>query len=276
MGESGYELPTLEAPPLIETVLGVQFAPLENLTSAHFGWYWKTFLDPSWGKPVEAGEIPDQFERFGASSWQLPIRELKLMDAPSPNRLQFISPEGDRVIQVQKTRYIYNWRKRESTYPRFKILLPEFKRQLQGFREFLRVAKLDDISPNQWEVTYINHVPKGDLWKGPEDWQAVFPGLMADPRTSVDAVSRQSVSGEWHFEIRPQKGRLHVNFQHAKLAEVGQEVLVVQLTARGSVDSNDSDLSLSQGLELGRHVLVRTFFDVCSESALAYWGVKRS
>ena len=275
MSESGHELPTLESPPLIEAVLGVQFAPLANVTSAHFGWYWKAFLDPTWDKVAEAGEIPDQFERFGAMSWQLPIRELKLMDTPTPNRLQIISPEDDQVIQVQRTRFIYNWRKRKSTYPRFNLLLPEFNRQLQRFREFLRTAKLDDIAPNQWEVTYINHVPKGEIWESQEDWHAVFPGLLADPRISMDSVSRQSVSGEWHFEIKPHRGRLHVSCQHAKLADVGQEVLVVQLTARGSIGSNNSDLSLSQGLELGHRVLVRTFFDVCSESALAYWGVKR-
>ena len=63
---------------------------------AYFGWYWKAFLDPTWDKVAEAGEIPDQFERFGAMSWQLPIRELKLMDTPTPNRLQIISSEDDQ------------------------------------------------------------------------------------------------------------------------------------------------------------------------------------
>ncbi len=46
--------PDLPAAPVIETVLGAQFAPLKGLTSAHVGWFWKQCLDNKWEKVAEA------------------------------------------------------------------------------------------------------------------------------------------------------------------------------------------------------------------------------
>ncbi len=43
-----------ENPPVIETALSVQFDPIQGLTPAHFGWYWKSFLDSNWSKTTEA------------------------------------------------------------------------------------------------------------------------------------------------------------------------------------------------------------------------------
>ncbi len=267
-------LPALESPPLIETILGVQFAPIVGFTSGHFGWYWKEFLGPDWVKTAEVLPVQDQFESFGERAWKLPIAKLKLMESLMP-RLQIINSDDDHVIQIQNTRFLYNWRKRESTYPRFKILFPEFTNRLDGFREFLRTAGLNDIIPNQWEVTYINHIPRGELWCSLDDWQRIFPDLSPRFSASSQETRLESVSGEWHLEILPERGRLHVNLQHGKLDDGKQELLVIQLTARGAIDADRSGWDLASGLQMGHHALVRTFFDACSQAALDHWGVKK-
>ena len=60
-------------PPVVETVLGVQFAGLPGYSTAHAGWFWKEYLEklnesPNriWSKAVDAMRLEDQFERFGA------------------------------------------------------------------------------------------------------------------------------------------------------------------------------------------------------------------
>ena len=45
-------LPTFDNPPVIETVIGVQFDQIPNLTSAHFGWYWREFLGGKLGSEL--------------------------------------------------------------------------------------------------------------------------------------------------------------------------------------------------------------------------------
>jgi len=267
------ELPDFENPPVIETVLGVQFAPIPGLTVAHFGWYWKSFLDQSWTNVVEAPPILEQFERFGQKqTWNFTLPQIKLV-AENPIRLQIISDTDERVIQLQNTRYLYNWRRKDSGYPRFKTIYPEFMAKLQGFRGFLRAAGLEDILPNQWEITYINHIPKHGLWESPNDWHKVFPGLYLPPNQH-ELVRLESMSGEWHYEIVPQRGRLHVSGQHGKKPESGEELCILQLTSRGPIEQDEPGCGLDSGLELGHRALVQAFVDLSSDAAHRHWSIK--
>lgn len=49
-------LPSFERPPVIETMLGVQFQPLPALRSAHLGAFWKT-LGEEWPVVLDASII---------------------------------------------------------------------------------------------------------------------------------------------------------------------------------------------------------------------------
>ena len=260
----------LENPPVVETVLSVQFAPIVDLTVAHIGWYWKNFLDASWVKVQEAPALDDQFEKFELV-WKAPVFQLTAVDKP-PVRIQISNAEDDRVIQIQNTRFIYNSRKREASYPSFRKTYPEFSARLEEFRGFLRAAGFGDIRPNQWELSYVDHIPKGDLWQTPEDWHSVLPGLYAGPR-HPDTVTLESSSSEQHFEITPRRGRVHVVSRHGSLPEV-DEILILHSTARGPVEPDQPDLGLDSGLRLGHEAVVRTFMAIASESALRHWGAK--
>jgi uncharacterized protein (TIGR04255 family) len=269
------DLPEFENPPVIETVLGIQFAPIPGLTIAHFGWYWKDFLDHGWTRVAEAPPIPEQFERFGQKpAWNIPVPLLQFkLVKEAPVRLQIISDSEDRVIQLQIDRYLYNWKKQDASYPRFKAIYPEFMARLQGFRDWLGVARLGDISPNQWEVTYVNHIPKGDLWESPADWHSIFPGLYLPPDRH-ESIQLESLSGEWHYEITPQRGRLHISGHHGKNHESGEELLVLQLTSRGPIEPGEPTRDIESGLNLGHRVLVQAFVDLSSSAAHRHWGIK--
>jgi uncharacterized protein (TIGR04255 family) len=268
------DLPEFDNPPVVETALGVQFAPAPGMTCGHFGWYWRTCLDESWTKTAEAPPLIDQFERFGEKrTWSLPIPQVKLM-MENPVRLQIISESDDRVIQLQNSRFVYNWRKKDAHYPRFDALYPEFMEKLRGFRDFLRKAELEDISPNQWEITYVNHIPKGELWESPADWHNLFPGLYLPPRR-LGLVRPEGITGEWHFEITPQRGRVHVSGQHVKRVETGEEALQVQLVSRGPIEQEGSVRGIAAGIELGHQALVQTFVNLSSDAAHRHWGIRR-
>ena len=265
------DLPEFDNPPVVETALGVQFRAIAGMTAGHFGWYWKSCLDESWTKTAEAPPLLDQFERFGEKrSWSLPIPEFKVV-RESPIRLQIISESDDRVIQLQNSRFLYNWRKKAGPYPRFDALYPEFMEKLRGFREFLRTAGLGDISPNQWEITYVNIIPRGELWESKEDWHNIFPGLYLPPR-QLGFVRLESITGEWHFEITPQRGRVHVSGQHAKHAGTDVEVLQLQFVARGPIEPDEPSRDLASDLQLGHRALIQTFVDLSSDAARQHWG----
>src|SRR5258708_5098154 len=91
-----------DRPPIAELVLGVQFAPLVQLTNGHMGRFWGQALGQEWERASDAPPIADQFETFDApSQWLVPNFQF-LMGAPAPvARLQISTESGDRMIQVE-------------------------------------------------------------------------------------------------------------------------------------------------------------------------------
>ena len=51
-------LPKFEAPPVVETLLAVQFAPLPEFTGAMSGWFWKSYLGSDWTKILATIRFP--------------------------------------------------------------------------------------------------------------------------------------------------------------------------------------------------------------------------
>ncbi|MHB1421926.1 MAG: TIGR04255 family protein [Gemmataceae bacterium] len=263
-----------QRPPVIETLLGVQFEPLPKFRNAHLGVFWKR-LGPEWTTPTDAPPLPPQFERFGEThGWINPGFSLQVASDLS-NRMQFRNQDENRMVQVQNGRLHYNWLGRPGAeYPRFKNVRPEFNRILEELRRFVTDEGLGEIKPNQWEVTYVNRIPKGTVWNDPSDWTTLFRSLALLP-ANLSSASLESFGGEWHYEIPPKLGRLHMRIQHGRLATLGgEEVLTLTLTARGPVEMREKQgLDLETGLTRGHAVIVQSFKELTSDAAHEYWGL---
>src|SRR5690348_16249248 len=119
--------PHFERPPLIEMVLGVQFSPLVALTSGHLGWFWKTRLGQEWEKTVDAVPLPPETETFGdPSGLSFPAFRFSLGPPPTSVRLQIINKTGDRMIQLQSSRFHYNWQQQLGLYPSYSQMRGDF------------------------------------------------------------------------------------------------------------------------------------------------------
>ncbi len=266
------ESPRYENPPLDETAIGVQFGRLTGFSNAHFGLFWKSFqqTDPGWSKAHDAPHLPDQYEKFGDQiSWGTP--SLSFLPHGGAARVLIVHEQDDRVIQMQNTRFLYNWRKRGSDYPTFNKNYPEFLRYFDQFRTVATEAGLGTLSPNQWEITYINNIAKGTVWETPDDWRTVFPGIFP-PKSSFDSIRFENFSGENCFEIGERRGRLRISVQLAKMDDLnGPEILRLQLTARGPISSTDSNASYQEGIEIGHKTIVQAFERISGPEALEYW-----
>jgi uncharacterized protein (TIGR04255 family) len=262
--------PVFDYPPVIETVLGVQFAPLKDFTAAHAGWFWKTNLDSKWEKVAETIALPDEFERFDTAP--AGPSQLRIGPVSFPGRLQISHANDGRMLQIQPTRFHYNWNRIGGEYPRYHKVLEEFDRHFAAFCHFVGEARLGEVVPNQWELTYIDSIPRGALWKTPADWSEILPGLFSAP-VPVASVRLESFGGEWHFEIPPQRGRLHVTVQSARVGDDPTPVLLLQSTARGPIGPEGVS-SVKEGLELGHQAAVDLFVGITSGKAQAAWGRK--
>lgn len=252
-------------PPVVEVVLSVQFEPL-GMTSGHLGWYWRDCLGENWPNVEDVSPVPDQIERFGEKrviGW--PRMGFKFKAGPTTNRLRISNSDKDRMIQIQDTRFIYNWVKKDGVYPRYKVIREEFDKCFNQFREYTTRAELATFKENQWEMAYVNHIPSGSLWNDSTQGEKVFPALLKHP-IPYGGTNFESMIGEWRSEIPPKRGRLHVSLRFEEIKNA--DVLVAQLTTRGPITI---DQDLNTGLALGHETIVKAFIDISSQSAREYW-----
>ena len=268
-------LPDYANPPVVETVLGVQFDRLPGFTNSHLGAFWKTLDAAEWPGVADAPPLQPQFERFSeAARWG---RGLQFQLSPiTPGRVQIRNRTGDRMLQVQNGRLHFNWLGNVSTsYPRYETVRAGFVEALERFAAFVSQADVGRFQPNQWEVTYINQVPQGTVWNTPNEW-TFFSPLCGVP-TIEGVIQGENFTGQWHFVIPEQRGRLHIEWQHALSAMPDQperEVIQLTLTARGPLDSKSESIQpVLDGLNLGRETIVRSFSGLMTKEANDYWGL---
>lgn len=268
------ELPKFDFPPVVETVLSVQFAPLQHFSSAHAGWFWKKCLDQSWNTVQVVPRLDDSFERFGDEMVWGRGGGLRIATRPEPDRLQIIRENNERMIQVQDTRFIYNWKKQGGPYPSYEKLLPEFLEAFDFFKLFVKDAGNDPLEINQWEVTYVNFLPKNDLWQSINDWSKIFPSLPTSV-AYLDNLFAEDFRFESRFVIGRNLGRLYMNLGRGKIgSEKGEEVIHLQFTARGPIEEN-SVKGLKKGLDLGHETIVLSFESMTSPFAHKFWKKRR-
>jgi uncharacterized protein (TIGR04255 family) len=268
-------LPKFKNPPVIETVLGVQFDQLPNFGNAHLGAFWQSFRPDDWPNVNDAPALEQQFERFDEKK-RGRVGGLMLKLTQELNmRLQIRNNDKTRMIQLQNGRLHYNWLGHGGDqYPNYDNVKPEFEEVLAAFKNFLADRKLGDLHLNQWEVTYVNHILKGTIWDGPQDWVDIFPSLTPLP-TKTSNIKLENFGGEWHYEIESNKGRLHVNVAHGWQKEPsGTELIILNLTARGPLPSTENGIqSLEEGFRIGHETIVRSFKELTSEKAHEFWGL---
>jgi uncharacterized protein (TIGR04255 family) len=264
--------PQFDRPPVVETALSLQFTPLVRYTGAHAGWFWKEYLDKlgegskQWSQVAEVPKLPDQFERFGNEDVWAP-RSVKFVQGLQSPRTQIVRSDGERMIQIQDSRFILNWKKQAGEYPSYDVLVPELRIIIHAFEAFAGEAGFGALQYNQWEVAYVDQLAKGELWETPRDWSKIFPGLTVPP-APVSEAKDETMSADWRFAIPGQRGRLYMSLRQIRIPPSNQEVLNVTYVARGPVSAFHT---WEQGLNVGHEAITALFLSMTSREAQAHW-----
>ncbi|MEZ6146964.1 MAG: TIGR04255 family protein [Planctomycetaceae bacterium] len=264
------KLPSYLNPPVIETVLSVQFAPIEGWTIGHFGLFWSSVREHL--PRIESHQpLPNEVEDL--DSLRPTENQLKLaVGVPDP-RCWFLDQNGQELLQVQRNRFTYNWRAISSDhkYPRYENLVrPQFIRFWESFETFLQEESLALPAVVQCEVTYVNIMPKGSGWDSVGDWGNMFNVLKKHPE---HAFLPEPESGNFGFSYQlPDKlGRLRVTVNHAFRKNDGSEAVQLQLTARGRPKGSATQ-DVVDWLDVGRDWGVRGFDDMTTPESHELWG----
>jgi uncharacterized protein (TIGR04255 family) len=264
-------LPDFENPPVVETVLSVQFERISQMRAVHLGLFWLTVKD-RFPDSEERSPLPSVFERFPGASSLGEVR-FEALEFPELPRVWFQDRARTELIQIQKDRFTKNWRKASESahYPRYeRSIKPAFDRDFGAFMQFLDAEGLGPVRINQCEVTYVNHIVSGEGWEDPGKpeelftfWNGVsgeFPGIPEDMSTHLRYPIVHETAGI--------VGRLHVDIQPALRATDARPMYVMNLTARGRLGEG------TDFLDLGRKWIVNSFDRLTTPAMHRVWRRK--
>ncbi len=67
----------------------------------------------------------------------------------------FLNGNGTRLVQIQRDRFAFNWRKTDADekYPRYNQVRSGFSQNLEVFTQFLEEEGFEGLQPNQVQLT---------------------------------------------------------------------------------------------------------------------------
>ena len=256
-------------PPVVEFILGVQFAPLTKLASGHFGLLWQK-LGSEWMFPGDGPLIQEQFEVFDRARLSTPTSlGWRLEAAPSIGRFTLSNQNRDKLLQFQNTRLHLNWRKSDQQKPSYDELVEQFENTYHLVDEFTKENEIGSLLPNQWEVTYVDAFPRPDDWDTAADWSKILPGLFGQLFGAKELGLRlEHRAAEWSFEIEPKRARLHISARAGRWGDDPRDLLLVTWTARGVASTVEE---VRAGLELGHEKIVAAFYSATNPEIYCKW-----
>ena len=266
------DLPEFGAPPLTEVALGAQFDVIPGLLTPHIGLIWQRFRH-AFPHVEDHPPLPPVFETFGSSP-QFANLGFQLMTGAEAARVFFINKTRTELLQVQKDRFLHNWRKTGDgdNYPRFEAMLETFTSGYRTFSDAISGEGLGPIIPNQCEVTYINQVPVpegGTLSDLSDSMFGQHTGSLALP----DLGKPEDLRFLLRYIMRDEKekpiGRLIASAEPARKPD-GQVVIQLTLTARGRPTSPD-EIGIINFLEKGRLSVVKGFAHLTGPKMHKLW-----
>ena len=269
------KLPDFERPPLVEVVLGVQFARIPGLDAMRVGMLWQQHIRKHFPRVEEHRSLESIIEQFDTSQQKPALFRIQVQSQIPPQRFWFLNEKGTELIQLQQDKLIQNWRKAGGQeYPRYEYIRERFTKSYETLSEFLRQENLGEIKPNQCEVTYVNEI---------EPSEASGKQLTLDEVVSLFGHTQKDfLPNPEHAEIAARFlineagkniGRLHIAVTpRIRLAD-NRQVYLVELTARGAPLEASLE-GVSGFMDIVREWVVRGFTDITTKAMHAVWGRK--
>lgn len=268
-------LPDFDTPPLIEVVLGVQFAPPAGYQQILANEVWRLFRD-EYPRVEEQPPLPPTFETFGLPSGP-PTPQISFLSGATHDRFWFLRPDGEELIQFQQDRLLHNWRKVSTgahEYPRFEAMFARFQSDLQRLEQYVNSLAPQKLMINQCELSYVNHIEDSGPETGSSDrrpkaseWLrfATFQGIEPD---DFSIGFREIFYGDGD---RPQ-GRLICDASTG-ISALGKQIIQFQLTVRGAPAGVDIPSAL-QFIASARGKIVTRFAELTTPSAHQNWKLR--
>lgn len=268
-------LPEYDRPPVVETVMAVQFARLRRLSSVEILDFWRDQLKVEYPIAVERPAYQVPIETFGRADGQLQV-QMELTPAPERIRYWFQSESNEILVQLQNDWLALNWRKVSSTsgYRRYSFGAKRFAALYDALDKFCRDRDVGRLAPQQVEISYINLiVSELDGWQQHSELGRILKPVRPDPALE-HLPEAQAVAWSAQFPVGSASsplGRLHADAQPT--VQDDRPSFSLQLTYRGRPEGDDL-AGVTTALDRGHHWIVGGFDALTTAEMHTLWGRK--
>lgn len=134
-------LPSFKNPPVNEVVCGMRFQTPDKLRIPHIGFLWEKFRADY---PVIEHATP-----IASVKGEVVVDMVTGMPLP---RVWFINKSDDQLVQFQFDRFYFNWRRRQSDYPRYDHVIKNFESVLNNIAIFFNEFEFGELRPIEYEL----------------------------------------------------------------------------------------------------------------------------
>ena len=252
-------LPSYKNPPVNEVVCGLRFNPSDKLFIPHIGFLWEKLRADY---PVIQHAVP-----LATAKGEIPIDWVTGIPLP---RVWFINKSDDQLVQFQADRFYFNWRRRESDYPRYDHVISNFESVLKEVTIFFSEFELGELTPIEYELSYINHIPKGQGWNTIADLPKIFLDYTWKKPTKRFLPKPGKVAWNKEFQLPEEKGILNVSLKQGIRTEDKVPLLILELKTRG-IDESAGKEGLREWFDLAHEWIVRGFTDLTTPEIHEIW-----
>lgn len=267
-------MPEFDNPPVSEVAISIEFSPIENWGPNQALLYSK-LVQEEYPKLELKLPLPSQIEKFEGDNWQ-PLQVRFEAVGNDEHRFWYLSDNSVWIIQIQKDRFVINWRqvKGDEKYPRYLTgLRPCFEKEFSRFQNFFEQNGLGNIDVKQCEVTYVNDILKGDSWNTlPEAMSLITP--LAGGYTGQYLPAPESIACLGTFLFHDERGRLHYSVNRVIRQFDMKEAIQMRLVARCRPQSS-ANADVLASLDMAREWVVRGFAELTTDKAHTIWGRKQ-
>lgn len=273
MENSDLILPEFNNPPVIEVYCRIIFEKLTKLKGAHIGLFWPTVKSEFPDSDVKPNLAPN-IEKYGIDFYA--GQESLLLEIPPLPRTWFVSKDKREVLQIQQDQLINNWRKieTEDEYPRYKNIIGKFEEHLSNFSKFLSQNDLGSLAPQQYELTYINHISSLNGWNLGTPIEVIFPELKFSENKEI--LSQCETFNLLNTYLLPdEEGRLYSTIRTIKHPNHEEPIIQFQLMVRG-IGKKKSLETMRSWFDQAHIWIVKGFTDLTNkETQKEKWGRTR-
>lgn len=264
-GESSFSLKTLpsyKSPPINEVSCGMRFRYSDKLLIPHIGLLWDKFR----------ADYPVIKHAQPVATVKGEILVDEVLGTPLP-RVQFINKSDDQLVQFQFDRFYFNWRRRQSDYPRYSQIIKNFEKVYNIIADFFREFELGELEPIEYELNYTNHIPRGQGQNTIDDLSRIFSDFVWGGARGRFLPNPKNVAWKAQFPLPEKSGNLSVNLNQATRIKDKVPLFVFTLKAQVVYELASKE-NFREWFDLAHEWIVRGFTDLTTCEIQKVWGLE--